>query len=115
MLVLNISILFKKLEILPVISLYFHSLMLFVVDNWHYFQNNSTVDENNTRYNNRLCIPSVTPAAIQRGTTYYIKIFNKLPPEISVLKNYKTIFKSALRKYLLPQVFHSIEEFLSNN
>jgi hypothetical protein len=89
--------------------------MLFVVDSCHRFQTNFSVHEINTRHNNHLHIPSVTPAAIQRGTAYCIKIFKKLPPEISVLKNDKTVFKSALRKYLLPQFFHSTEEFLSNN
>jgi hypothetical protein len=91
--------------------------MLFVVDNCHHFQTNSSVHEINTRHNNHLHTsrPSVTPAAIQSGTAYCIKIFNKLPPEISVLKNDKTIFKSALRKYILSQFFHSTEEFLSNN
>jgi hypothetical protein len=87
MLVLNISIWFKKLEILPILSLYVYFLMLFVVDNWHYFQTNSSVHEINTRYNNHLYIPTVTPTAIQRGSKYCIKIFNKLPTEISVLKN----------------------------
>jgi hypothetical protein len=79
--------------------LYIYSLMLFVVDNWHYFQTNSVVHEINRRYNNHLHILSVTLAVIQTGTTYSaIKIFNKLPPRISELKNDKTIFKSALMK-----------------
>jgi len=77
------SICFKKLEILPVISLYIHSLMLFVVDNWHYFQTNSSVHAINLRYNNHLYIPPITPAATQKDITYSINIFNKLPPRIS--------------------------------
>ena len=43
------------------------------------------------------------------------KIFNKLPPSISGLKNDKTIFKSSLREYHLTHVFYSMEEFLSND
>jgi len=107
------SICFKKLEILPILSLHVYSLVLFVVDNWHYFQTNSSVHDINIRHNNHLYIPSITPAAIQRGITYSIDIFNKLPPRISKLKTDQTIFKSALRKYVLTVVFNSIEEFLS--
>jgi hypothetical protein len=70
----------------------------------------------NTRYENNLRIPSVRLAAIQRGSTHSAtKIFNKLPPSISGLKNDKTIFKSALREYHLAHVFYSIEKFLSND
>ena len=61
---------FKELEILPIRSLYIYSLMLFVVDNMHYFQSNSTVHEINTKYKNQLHIPSVRLSAIQRSTIY---------------------------------------------
>jgi len=70
----------------------------------------------NTRYENNLHIPSVRLAAIQTGSTYSaIKIFNKLPPSISGVKNDKTVFKSALREYNLTHVFYSIESFLSSD
>ena len=68
--------------------------MLFVVDNLHYFQTNSPVHKIDTRYKNHLHIPSVRLAAMQRGTIHSAgKIFNKLPPRISGLKNDKTIFR----------------------
>jgi len=106
---------YTKLEILPIPSLYIYSLMLFLVDNLHYFQTNSSVHDINTRYKNQLHIPSVRLSAIQRGITYSaIKIFNKLPPSISRLKKDKLVFKSAIRNYLLTHVFYSIEEFVSN-
>jgi hypothetical protein len=106
----------KKLDILPIPTLYMHSLMLFVVNNMHYFQTNSSVHDINTRYTNQLHIPSIRLLAIQRAITYSaIKIFNRLLPRISRLKNDKLVFKSALRNYLLTHVFYSIEEFLSND
>jgi Iap family predicted aminopeptidase len=106
---------FKNLEILPIPSLCIYSLMLFHVDNLHYFQTNSSVHDINTRYKNQLYIPSVRLSAIQRGITYStIKMFNNLPPSISRLKKDKLVFKSVLRKYLLTHVFYSIEEFVSN-
>jgi hypothetical protein len=90
--------------------------MLFVFDNIHYFQNNSSVHENNTRYKNQLTLPSVRLSAIQRGTTCSpIKLFNKLPPGIWELKNDKVVFKPALKKYLLTHAFYSVEEFLTND
>ena len=60
---------FEKLEILNIPSLYIYSLMLFVVDNLHNFQTNSSVRDINTRYNNQLHVPSVTLSAIQM---YYL-------------------------------------------
>jgi hypothetical protein len=98
---------YTKLEILPIPSLYIYSLMLFLVDNLHYFQTNSSVHDINTSYKNQLHIPSVRLSAIHSA----IKIFNKLPPSISRLKK----DKSALRNYLLTHVFYSIEEFVSNH
>ena len=57
---------FKKLEILIILSLYIYPLMLFAVDNLHYFQTNSSVRDINTTYNNQLHVPSVTLSAMQR-------------------------------------------------
>jgi hypothetical protein len=86
------------LEVLLRPSLYIYCLILFVVDNMYYFQTNSSVHEINTRNKNQLTLPSVRLSAIQRGTTYSAtKIFNKLPPWISGLKNYYIVFKPALR------------------
>ena len=90
--------------------------MLFVVEDLHYFQTNSSIHEINTRYKNHLQIPPVRLAAMQRGSIYSaIKTFNTLPTGISGHKNNNKLFKSALRKYLLTHIFYSIEEFLSNN
>ena len=93
---------FKKLEILPILSLSIHSLMLFVVDNKHYFQTDSSVHEINSRYQNHLPSPSVRLAAVRRSSTCSaVRIFNKLPHGILELKNDKIIFMFASKKYLL--------------
>jgi hypothetical protein len=66
--------------------------MLFVVDNFYYFQTTSFVHGINTRYNNNLHLPSCRLSTIQRGTTFSaFKIFNKLQTRISGLKNDETI------------------------
>jgi hypothetical protein len=59
----------KKLVILPAQSLYINSLMLFVVQNMHYVQTNSSVHEINTRYKNQLHAPSVT---VYYTDSYYL-------------------------------------------
>jgi hypothetical protein len=93
---------FKKLEILSLSRLYIYSLIFFVVDNVHCLQTDSSVHEINSRYKNDLPTPSVRLAAVLRSSTCSaVKIFSKLPPRILELKNDKTIFTFALRKYLL--------------
>jgi len=77
---------------------------------------NSSVHEINTKCKNQLHIPSVRLPATLSITTYSsIKIFNKLQPRISGLKNCKVGLKSALRKYLLAHDFYSIDELLVND
>ena len=88
------------MEILHIPRLYIYSLMLFVVDNMHYCETYASIHEINTTNQNQLHILSVILSAIQRGATYSaIKIFNKLPPRISGLKNDKVVFKSAFRMF----------------
>jgi hypothetical protein len=87
--------------------------MSFLFGNMHYFQTNSSIHEINTRYKNQLHVPSVRLTAIEERTTYSaIKIFNKLPPRISVLH---TFVKLALRKYNITHLFFSKETFLSHD
>jgi len=40
-----------------------------------------------------------------------MKIFNSLPPCVTVLKNDKAKCKAALRKYVRTHSFHSVYEF----
>jgi len=98
----------KCLQLSILFSMHIYSLMLFVVDNLHYLQTNSSVYEIDTRYKNHLHIPSFGLAAKQWGTIHFTgKIFNQLSPRISGLKNGKKIFESALGKYLLTRfLFH---------
>jgi hypothetical protein len=61
--------------------------MLFVVNNLHYLQINTTVHDIDTRCKNQLHIPLVRLPAIQRDIIFFpIKVFNKLSPHISKLK-----------------------------
>ena len=40
-----------------------------------------------------------------------IKIFNSLPPSVTILKNDKEKFKAALGEYLQTHSFYSVDEF----
>ena len=104
---------FKKLEILNIPSLYIYSLMLFAVDNLHYFQTNSPVHNINTRYNNQLHVPSVTLSAIQMHYLLCCQDIQQITNLNCRTKNDKSVFQSALRKYLLTYAFYSKEEFLT--
>jgi hypothetical protein len=53
---------------------------------------------------------------LKNGVTYSaIKIFNNLSSNILELGENKTVFKSALRKYLLTHIFYSVEKFFPHN
>ena len=55
-------------------------------------------------------------SAIQKGFTYSsIKIYNKLPLNISNLHRDSITFKSELRKFLVKKAFYSIDGFISIN
>jgi len=44
-----------------------------------------------------------------------IKIFNHLPDYIKVLINEKQLFKKTLERFLLDNIFYSIDEYLNYN
>jgi hypothetical protein len=67
---------FKKLEILITPSLYIYSLILFAVDNLHYFQTNSSVHDINTSITNNYTYLQLD-FLVYKSTNYSaIRIFN---------------------------------------
>ena len=50
---------------------------------------------------------------VLKKSTFYvgIKIFNSLPSSVTVLKNDKTRFKAALKKYRSTHSFYSVDEY----
>jgi len=95
---------FKQLEILSLPCKYILSLLNFII----YNQEDSRT--NSSRHNTVLI-------NFQRSTFYAgIKTFNSLPPSLKILKNDKTKFKTALRKYLNTHSFYSVDElFMCTN
>jgi len=74
---------FKILNILPLISHYIFSLLLFMVNNKNQFQMNSEIYNMNTSNNSVYYQPLSHLTIYQKGPFYMgIKVHNGLPPEI---------------------------------
>jgi hypothetical protein len=72
--------LFLKLEILPLLSQYILSLLLFMIRNKNQFQVNSELHQINTRQHANLHQPSVNVTKYQKGLHCLgFKVFNMLP------------------------------------
>jgi hypothetical protein len=99
--------LFKKLDILTVPSQYIYSLMSFFIGNQEKFQTNSSVHNINTINKHHLHRPVANLSCFQKGASYCgIRIFNSLPRSMTNLKNEKTQFKVALKKFLNTHCFY---------
>jgi len=75
--------LLKKLQILPLISQYMLSLLIFVAQNKKFFLTNHANHNLDTRQRNNVYLPQANLTIYQKGAYYSgIKIFNNLPLEI---------------------------------
>jgi len=63
---------FKNLEVLPLLSQYIFSLLLFVVKKKELFRPNSDVQNINTRYNSDLNLPIENVTILQKGDFYFV-------------------------------------------
>ena len=78
------------------------------------FQTNLSVHNINTRNKHHFHRPVANLSCFQKGTSYCgIRIFNSLPQTITNLKNKKTHFKVALKKFLNAHSFYSVDEFFT--
>ena len=74
-------------------------------------QTNSSVHNINTRNKDHLHRPVANLSCFQKGASYsVIRIFNSLTRSIKNLKNEKTQFKVALKKFLNAHSFYSVDE-----
>jgi hypothetical protein len=106
--------LFKKWNILPLQSQYKYSILQFITKNKDQFSPNSHRHTINTRHNNNLYVPVANWTLYQKGVYYSgIKIFSHLPTTIKNLSDDKNKFQIALRKFLLPNSFYSLEEYFN--
>jgi hypothetical protein len=106
--------LFKDLNILPILSQYIFSILLFVSQNKNKFLSNSQVHKINTRQTSNLYVPTAKLTIYQMGFYYSgIKIYNHLPTAIKDVSGDKNKFKLALKRYLLHNSFYSLEEYFN--
>ena len=104
--------LFKQLEILLVPCQYILSIMNFIINNQEIFHTNSSIHNLNTRYKHHLHRPNTKLPCFHKSQLYAgIKLFNSLSPSVTILRNNKTKFQAALRKYLHTHSFYSVDEF----
>jgi hypothetical protein len=90
--------LFKELKIVPFISQYIFSLLLFINNNKNYFITNSESHTILTRSSNNLHVPQANLAIYHKGVYYSgVKVFNNLPQNIKNIsenpKRFKRFFK----------------------
>jgi len=86
-------------------------VMNFVIKNQEIFQTNLSIHNINTR-NKLLRRPNANLSCFQKSTFYAgIKIFNSLPPSVTIVKNDKVKFKATLRKHLHTNSFYYVDEF----
>ena len=103
--------LFTQLETRTAPCQYMLSLMSFVFHNQEIFQTNSSIYKANTRNKHHLHRPNANLSCFQTNTFYAgIKIFNILPPSVTVLMSEKATFKAAIRKYLHTHSCYSLDE-----
>jgi len=87
--------LFKQLDILPALCQYILSLKYFIIHNQETFYTNSSI--HNT--GNHHLRPNANLSCFQSTIYAGMKIFNRIPPSVTILKYDKGKFKAALRKY----------------
>jgi hypothetical protein len=72
--------LFKKLKILPLMSQYIFSTLMFIIKNKHQFTVNSETHNINTRQHSNLHRPAMNLTGYKQGIYYSgIKMYNNLP------------------------------------
>jgi hypothetical protein len=107
--------LFRRSEILPFVSQYILSLMLFVVKNKHLFTVNSENHTETTKQFNNFYHPITNLTVYQMAVHCMgIKIFNNLPPYIKDISNNVRKFEICLKQFLHIRSFYSIEEYFQH-
>ena len=105
--------LFKKLNILTLVSLYIFKVTCFIRKNCQSLERNSKVHKYNTWRELDIHVKLqkheiYKKSVINMGTN----IYNNLPKFLKEIDNYKA-FKNELKLFLLLQTFYSVEEFVS--
>jgi hypothetical protein len=105
--------LFQRLEILPLYSQYIFSLSIFVIKNKHLYNTNNHIHNVHTRFKTNLHPPIANLTKFQKGYYSGIKMFNNLPHDIKDIANKITLFRNALKRFLLINSFYNSKEYFN--
>ena len=103
---------FKKLEILPLPSLYILEILCFTFDNIHQLTTSAQTHRYNTRHHNRILLPRHETCLFEQQDLYVgAKLYNLLPSEIREIQS-RHSFKNKCKQMLTENVFYSVDEFV---
>jgi len=104
--------LFRKLKILPLMSQYMLSLMMFIIKNKNQFTVNSEIHNINTRHHTNLHQRTSNLTGYQQAIYYSgVSVYNKIPPHIEQLSDDPKNSELRLKKFLYLNSFYSLEEY----
>jgi hypothetical protein len=103
---------FKNLQIMTLCSQYIFSIILFVVNNRHLFDNNNAIHSCNTRNNNNLHQILSNLAKVNKGPYISgIRAYNHLPQYLKAFDQQSSYFRTALKRFLCHHSFYTIDEY----
>jgi hypothetical protein len=109
------SELFRQLNILPLQSEYIFSLLLFIIKNKDQFLASSEVQDINTRYNSNLHLPLANLTLYQKGVFLMYKVgFIISCSQLSWTYQMTETFTIAVKRYILDNSFHNMEEYFNH-
>ena len=86
--------------------------MSLIINNQEIFQANSSIHNINTLNKHHHHRPNANLSCVQKNTFCAgIKVINSLPTSVTILKNDKAKFRTAVRKYIHTHFFNSVNEF----
>jgi hypothetical protein len=105
---------FRELQILPLLSQYIFSILMFVAKNTNYYTFYSDIHSINIRHTFDLDQPSSSLTIFNKGVfDMSIKIFNNLPLKIKVLLHDTERFKRWLKILLYSNSFYTLQEYFN--
>jgi hypothetical protein len=95
---------------------YIYSLVLYVINNKHIFNFNKEINIYKTRARKNLHLPAINVTKYSKVAYIAgIKVCNHLILSIKVLATDKASFKTALKRFLYHNSFHSMNEYYQQN
>ena len=108
----SLNNLFRKLKILPLVSQYILTLMLFVIKNKDQFIAYLEICSVDTKQHTNFHQPTSNLTKYQKGIYYSgVRVYNNLPPHIKDISDDPKNFKLQLKQLYLYS-FYSLEEYV---